>query len=74
MRFQSGMLAATEGLIGLAYDTNDTNLYRHEFVGHIEFLPVDVEKSKEEKDGESVSAKNIIIQPVRGPVFLIILL
>lgn len=54
MRFQSGVLAATEALVGLTYDANDTNLYRLAFVGHIEFL--DVEK-------ESIFAN--IVQPVR---------
>ena len=54
MRFQGGMLAATEALVGLIYDANDTNLYRLEIAGHIEFL--DVEK-------ESISAN--IVQPVR---------
>ena len=54
MRLQSGVLAATEAMVGLAYDANDTNLYRLEFAGHIEFL--DVEK-------ESISAN--IVQSVR---------
>ena len=54
MRFQSGVLAATEAMIGLVYDANDTNLYRLELAGHIEFL--DVEK-------ESISAN--LVQPVR---------
>jgi hypothetical protein len=54
VRLQSGVLAATEALVGMAYDANDTNLYRLEFVGHIEFL--DIEK-------ESVSAN--LAQPVR---------
>ena len=54
MRLQSGILAATEALVGLGYDVNDTNLYRLEFVGHIEFL--DVEK-------EGISAN--LVQPVR---------
>ena len=43
MRLQSGVLAATEALVGLAYDANDTNLYRVEPVGHIEFLDVEKE-------------------------------
>lgn len=54
VRLQSGVLAATEAMVGLAYDANDTNLYRLEFAGHIEFL--DVEK-------ESISAN--IVQSVR---------
>lgn len=54
MCLQSGVLAATEARVGLVYDANDTNLYRLEFVGHIEFL--DVEK-------EAISEN--IVQPVR---------
>jgi hypothetical protein len=52
VRLQSAVLAATEAMVGLAYDANDTNLYRLESVGHIEFL--DVEK-------EGISAN--IVQP-----------
>ena len=54
MRFQSGVLAATEAMVGLAYDADDTNLYRLEFVGHSEFLDI-------EKEGISEN----IVQPVR---------
>ena len=54
VRLVSGVLAATEGLIGLAYDADDTNLYRLESVSHIEFL--DIEK-------EGVTAN--LVQPVR---------
>ena len=51
---RSGVLAAMEFMIGLVYDTNNTNLYCLEFAGHIEFL--DVEK-------ESISVN--LIQSVR---------
>ncbi|KIM36507.1 hypothetical protein M413DRAFT_287801 [Hebeloma cylindrosporum] len=53
VQLKSGVLAATEGLIGLAYDANDTNLYRLEFAGHIEFLDIT------EKEGVSAN----LVQP-----------
>jgi len=54
VRLLSGVLAATEALVGIAYDADDTNLYRLESVVHIEFL--DIEK-------EGVTAN--LVQPVR---------
>jgi hypothetical protein len=54
VRLISGVLAATEGLIGLTYDADDHNLYRLESLVHIEFLEI-------EKEGVSAN----LLQPVR---------
>jgi hypothetical protein len=43
VRLLSGVLAATEALVGIAYDADDTNLYRLESVSHIEFLDIEKE-------------------------------
>jgi len=58
VRLLSGVLAATEALVGLAYDADDTNLYRLEYAGHIEFL--DIEK-------EGIAAN--LVQPVRDLLY-----
>ena len=54
VRFIGGVLAATEALVGIAYDADDTNLYRLESVSHFEFLDI-------EKEGVTTN----LIQPVR---------
>jgi hypothetical protein len=43
VRLQSVVLAATEGLVGIAYGGNDTNLYYLGPSEHIEFLDVEKE-------------------------------
>jgi hypothetical protein len=61
VRLLSGVLAATEALVGVAYDADDTNLYRLESVSHIEFL--DIEK-------EGVTAD--LVQSVRELLHILI--
>ena len=58
VHLQSVVLAATEALIGTAYDGDDTNLYRLESDRHIEFL--DLEKG-------SIAAN--LVQPVRDLLY-----
>ena len=54
MSLQSAIFGATEGEVGFGYDANDTNLYRLDSDGHIEFL-----------DAEKGNPTENLFQPVR---------
>lgn len=54
MSLQSAIFGATEGVVGVGYDANDTNLYRLDSDEHIEFL-----------DAEKGNSTENLFQPVR---------